>query len=72
MLWILGTGIKAMHLHSVYRSEHIDVQIILLIVASGSQKRDWQRGREKKDREEEVLSPDSVMQAFAFWNGAGA
>jgi hypothetical protein len=52
--------------NSVYRSEHIDVQIILLIVASGSPKRDWQRGREKKDREEEVLSPDPVMQALCF------
>jgi len=26
----------------------------------------WQRGREKKDKEEEVSSPDSVMQVLCF------
>lgn len=33
----------------------------------------WQRGREKKDKEEEVSSPDSVMQVLCFLEmGAGS
>jgi hypothetical protein len=35
--------------------------------------RDWQRGREKKDKEEEVSSPDFVMQVLCFLEmGAGS
>jgi hypothetical protein len=58
MLWVQYSVLasKLCIYNSVYRSEHIDVQIILLIVASGSPKRDWQRGREKKDREEVFVS----------------
>jgi hypothetical protein len=31
----------------------------------------WQRGREKKDKEEEVSSPDSVMQVLCFFRNGG-
>jgi hypothetical protein len=50
---------------SVWISEHIHVKIILLIMASEIQ-RGIARGREKKDKEEEVSSPDSVMQVLCF------